>query len=276
MAGLIEATTLRAAGDGYVATLDRDWEIWGPAGGYLAAIALRAVRERALDGHRPVTLTGQFVRVAQPGELQITVTPLKEGASALYAVTSSQGGQPIFLSQVWTTRRAEPSAPIQPVMPDVPRPAALRNQEELSAERGIQHGKFWKNLEGRPVEFRLHDDPPAQHPNQRRWMRFTQWDEGQGDDLFFDAMRTALLIDLGIWPGHWHRLEEAAGYLAPSLDLTVYFHGSEPAGAWLLSDADSDVSGDGLISGRVRIWSEAGRALATGSGHCLVTTPRSR
>ena len=87
-------------------------------------------------------------------------------------------------------------------------------------------------------------------------------------------MRTALLIDLGIWPGHWHRLQQSADYLAPSLDLTVYFHGSGPAGDWLLSDADSDVSGNGLISGRVRIWSRDGRALATGSGHCLVTRPR--
>lgn len=274
MAGLIEATALRPDGAGFVATLDPDWEIWGPSGGYIAAIALRAVRACAGEGHRPVTLTGQFVRVAKPGDIQVMVEPVKEGGSALYAVTLAQEGRPVFLSQIWTTKRTEPSAIIQPVMPDVPRPAALRSHEEISAERGIAHGKFWRNLDGRPFEFRLHDDPPAQHPNQRRWMRFRTWDAG--DDLFFDAMRTALLIDLGIWPGHWHRLEEAGTYLAPSLDLTVYFHGSEPAGEWLLSDADSDMAGNGLISGRVRIWNEAGRALATGSGHCLVTTPRSR
>jgi acyl-CoA thioesterase len=119
---------------------------------------------------------------------------------------------------------------------------------------------------------RLYNDPPAPVPTQLRWLRFRDWSEGE--DLFYDAMRTALLIDLGIWPGHWHKLTETASYLAPSLDLTVYFHGSEPAGEWLLSDADSDISGNGLISGRVRIWSDDGRALATGSGHCLVTVPR--
>jgi acyl-CoA thioesterase len=150
----------------------------------------------------------------------------------------------------------------------------LREQEELAAERGIQSNKFWRNLESRPVHFRIATDPPAPVASQYRWMRFREW--SAGEDLFFDAMRTALLIDLGIWPGHWHKLEATASYLAPSLDLTVYFHGSEPAGEWLLSDADSDVSGNGLISGRVRVWSRDGRALATGSGHCLVTIPRQR
>lgn len=48
----------------------------------------------------------------------------------------------------------------------------------------------------------------------------------------------------------------------------------QPAGVCLLSDADSEVSGNGLISGRVRVWSDDGRTLATGSGHCLVTVPR--
>src|SRR5437763_14095310 len=29
-----------AAGDGFTATLSRDWEIWGPQGGYVASVAL--------------------------------------------------------------------------------------------------------------------------------------------------------------------------------------------------------------------------------------------
>jgi hypothetical protein len=47
--GLIEATALTPANDGYVAALDPGWDIWGPAGGYSVAITFRAVRERA-DG----------------------------------------------------------------------------------------------------------------------------------------------------------------------------------------------------------------------------------
>jgi acyl-CoA thioesterase II len=272
LGGLIEATTLAPCGAGYTATLDPVWDIWGPAGGYIAAIALRAARERAAAGHRPVSIMGQFVRVAKPGNLDVQIAAVKEGASSLFSVTLAQEGNPIFLAQIWTTARNDASLPITPTMPDVPAPFALRDQDEIAAERGVPTNKFWRNLEGRPVHFRLHSDPPAPMPTQLRWLRFREW--SAGEDLFYDAMRTALLIDLGIWPGHWHKLTETASYLAPSLDLTVYFHGSEPAGDWLLSDADSDVSGNGLISGRVRIWSQDGRALATGSGHCLVTVPR--
>lgn len=271
MANLIDATTLIPAGDGYAVLLDPAWDIWGPAGGYIAAIALRAVRERAAEAHRPVSITGQFVRVARPGTLDVAVELVKQGGSALHAVVLSQEGKPVFLAQIWTTKRCEPSLPITPSMPDVPGPDLLRDQETILAERGMNRTKFWDNLVAKPVHFRQVSDPPAAVPNQYRWTRFSDW--APSDDVFFDAMRAALLIDLGIWPGHWYRLSQSGSYLAPSLDLVAHFHCAGPAGDWLLSDADSDVSGNGLISGQVRIWSEDGRAIATGRGQCLVTIP---
>ena len=272
MAGLIEATTVTAAGSGYTVDLDAGWDIWGPAGGYIAAIALRAVRERVSPGHRPVTLTGQFVRVAKPGRLDVQIEVIKQGGTALFVVTLAQGGQPVFLAQVWTTARSDASHPVQPMMPGVPSPDTLRGQDEIVAERGIQQLAFWTNIEGRPVEFRTHTDPPASGSRHRRWMRFRDWQ--LSDDPFLDAMRSVLLIDIAIWPAHWYRLTDAAAYVAPSLDLTVWFHGGDPATEWLLSDADADVSANGTISGNVRIWSEDGRVIATGGGHCLVALPR--
>lgn len=47
MAGLMAATDLVATATGFQAQLDPGWDIWGPAGGYIAALALRAVREQA-------------------------------------------------------------------------------------------------------------------------------------------------------------------------------------------------------------------------------------
>lgn len=274
MAGLVEATAIGSGDSGSTATLDPAWDIWGPAGGYVAAIALSAVRTRAEAGNRPVTLTGQFVRMARPGLLDVEVAPVRTGGTALFAVTLSQEGRPVFLAQVWTTVRNDASLPLAPVMPDVPPPSGLRGQGELMAERGVEQIAFWRNLEGRPVNFRQPDDPPAADPHQLRWMRFLDWTPT--DDPFLEAMRHVLLIDIGIWPAHWHRQSERGGYLAPSLDVWAHFHGGAPAGEWLLSDADADVSGHGLISGRVRIWSEDGRAVATGGGNCLVTVPRAK
>lgn len=272
MAGLIQATALSPNDGGFVVSLDQAWDIWGPAGGYIAAIALRAVGARAAAGHRPVTLTGQFVRVAKPGTLDVRVEPVKQGGTELFAVTLAQGGQPVFLAQVWTTARNDASHSVQPSMRDVAPPHRLRGSDEIVAERGVQQHAFWRNIEGRPANFRLHNDPPASSRHQFRWMRFRDW--VATEDPFIDAMRSALLIDIGAWPAHWHRLTEPAPYVAPSLDLTVWFHGGPPAGDWLLSDADTDVSGNGTISGRVRIWSEDKRAVATGGGHCLVMLPK--
>jgi acyl-CoA thioesterase len=198
----------------------------------------------------------------------VTVDAIKTGSTALFAVTLSQAGQPVFLAQLWTSARATPSHPLQPPMPAVPPPAALRDFQAIAAERGFTQIGFWQNIEGRPVNFRQHGDPAADDTHQYRWMRLRDW--AATTDPFLDAMRSTLLIDIGVWPGHWHRLVEPANYGAPSLDITVHFHDGAPASDWLLSDADSDVSGNGTISGRVRIWSDDGRCVATGSGHCLV------
>lgn len=274
MSGLIEATALLADGARRHVQLDPAWDIWGPAGGYIAAIALRAVGDHAAAGQRPLTITGQFVRVAKPGLIDVAVVPIKSGGTCLFAVTLSQDNQPVFLAQIWTSARNDVSVSVQPAMPAVPPPAALRDQDEMVAERGLQQIAFWRNLEGRPVNFRVYGDPPAAGPRQFRWMRFRDWPAEA--DPFLDAMRHVMLIDIGVWPGHWHHLTEPAEYMAPSLDICVHFHDAVPAGDWLLSDADTDVSGNGSISGRVRIWSADGRAVATGSGHCLVTQPRAR
>ncbi len=262
------ATDLIATATGFQAQLDPGWDIWGPAGGYIGALALRAVREQAGDGHRPVTLTGQFVRRARPGAVAISVAPVKSGATALFLVEMRQGDALVFLAQIWTTARAQPCLPVVPEPPHVPGPEGLPRHTELMELHGITAIPFWGNLDGRPVNFRMHSDPPAASTHQYRWMRFTDW--AATDDPFLNAMRYALLIDIGVWPGHWHRLDRPAKYGAPSLDLWVNFHDPAPAADWLLCDADSDVAGHGLVSGRVRLWSGDGVVLASGGGQCLV------
>jgi acyl-CoA thioesterase len=268
MAGLWTATALHEDENGATVTLDPSWDIWGPAGGYIAAIALRAVGRQAPAGHRPLTLTGQFVSRASPGALEVDVQVIKPGGTSLFAVRLAQKGQLVFLAQIWTSARNAASIIVQPMSPQVPPPDELPDLMDLFAARGVKPIAFWDNVEGRPVNFRQYGDPLPDQANQYRWMRFRDWPATT--DPFLDAIRTTMLIDIGVWPGHWHRVSEPPRYGAPSLDIAVHFHDGAPGGEWLLSAADTDVSGNGSISGRVRIFADDGRVLATGSGHCLV------
>src|SRR6266446_8868396 len=87
----------------YAATLSRDWEIWGPNGGYVAAIALRAA-----GGHsrfdRPASLVGHFLGVGDFDlPLDIETTTLREAKRAQSTrVSMTQSGQPIFDAMVWS------------------------------------------------------------------------------------------------------------------------------------------------------------------------------
>ena len=56
-------TTIRPTDGGGTIDLSRDWEIWGPNGGYVASIALRAAGAHSRFD-RPASLVGHFLGVA--------------------------------------------------------------------------------------------------------------------------------------------------------------------------------------------------------------------
>jgi hypothetical protein len=73
---LERATRLEGEGGRYVAQLCEEWEIWGPNGGYLAAIALRAAGDVAQIA-RPRSFYCHFLRSPAFHPMQIEVTVLK-------------------------------------------------------------------------------------------------------------------------------------------------------------------------------------------------------
>ncbi len=60
----------------YSARLSRDWEIWGPNGGYIASIALRAAGEHSQFG-RPVSIVGHFLGIATFDDVVVEVKTLR-------------------------------------------------------------------------------------------------------------------------------------------------------------------------------------------------------
>ena len=79
---LLDDTAIHASGDGLRAQLAPRWEIWGPNGGYLAAIALRGAATVVPPGHRPVSMSCQFLSTGKMAEASVNVTPIKKGEHA--------------------------------------------------------------------------------------------------------------------------------------------------------------------------------------------------
>jgi len=268
MSTLTKATDLLPTGNGFTIDLDPAWEGWGPAGGYLAAIALAAAGRVVPEGHRPVTLTAQFLSKAAPGRIEVRADIRKPGGASMVNVALLQSDRCFFQAQIWTTAKKEGPRSNNLRMPSVPLPDELETLESHFSKRGRRLVKFWSNLDCRPVEFRVPGEAPPRNSRLERWYRFR--DETVPLNAFGRAARAAVLIDANIWAAHWRMLNSEPAYAGPSLDLTLWFHDGGDYSDWMLIDAASPIAADAVVHGTGSVWTIDGRLVATGGGNCLV------
>jgi acyl-CoA thioesterase II len=266
MGSLDADTRLVGDGDHFSATLSEDWRIWGPNGGYVAAIALRAAG-RASRFRRPVSFACQFLGVGDFAPADVSVTTLRSARTAeSLRVTLAQSDRAILEAQVWTSDAMTGLEHDFAPMPDVPKPAALRPFEELEPPRSTF--PFWMNLEGRPTDWIPRDEWKPGAPRLRCWYRFRP--DACFDDRYLEAARALILIDTLSWPAACRAHYEAENpWVAPSLDVAVRFHRAPPYSEWLLIEGSADVATEGLIGFHNRAWDEAGRLVASGGGQLL-------
>lgn len=267
MGSLAADTAVRPSGDGaFTVTLDPAWEIWGPQGGYVAACALRAVGATN-PGAAPASLSCHYLSVAQWGEVELRVAPRREGRGAsAYRVEMVQEGRPILDAMVWTVSPGTGIEYDDTVMPDVDPPQAVPLVEELLPAGMWPPFPFWTNL-----EYKLPDAgewPPTPGPAVwRPWLRFVP--PGELDDVWVDAARSVVLIDLASWPAvHARHAWQPLPYVAPTLDLNVAFHQPATGQDWLLCDSTVPLSTRGMFGWTARVWSERGQLHASGGGQC--------
>ncbi len=269
---LDRATRVERDGTGYIAHLSDDWEIWGPNGGYLAAIALRAAGEVA-DIPQPRSFYCHFLSSPAFEAVQLEVRPLKRGRRAeSFAVEMTQAGKPILHALVKTAADGPGHSHRHLVPPDVSPPASLRSYEQLLSSEKPWPFRFWNNVERRPVNQDLSDLPSA--PTVREWTRFRP--APCFDDPFLDAARSLILLDTFGFPAAY-QLHRSLDYLAPNLDTSVWFHHPNPTCEWLLIDHECILAEHGLMAVSGRVWDVDGNLLATGSAQlCCVPNDRSR
>jgi acyl-CoA thioesterase-2 len=269
MGDLAIDTAIEGSDGHYRAQLSRDWEIWGPNGGYIAAIALRAAGASSRFD-RPVTLVGHFLGVAgfeTPVDLEVTTLREAKRAQSV-RVSMTQAGQPIFDAMVWSVGDVAGLEHDVTEMPDVPEPETLRTAADRMAEAGIVPlFKFWDNFEQRPVAWidDWENRAPAP-PVFGEWYRFVP--RATFDDPWLDGCRSLILLDTLGWPAAT-RLHLASPYIAPSIDLSVAFHRSRPDEQWLYAQGTAPSASGGLIACESRVWARDGTLLAVGASQLL-------
>lgn len=219
------AIAVEPLGDGrYGAIVDGGWGApMGPNGGYLAAIAVRAL-EAELDpaGERRLrSLTCHFVRRPAEAAIELSVEQVRAGRRMTFGrLTARQEGEEVLTALAAFAVPGLPEvAAWSPPAPDVdPAPPAggewaawddrmppLLRRVRIAPRIG---GTLFS---GRPVE-------PGEGPASGGWIELV---EPRGVDTAF----VALCSDVW-WPPALEPLSEPAG--APTVDLTIHFRADLP------------------------------------------------
>jgi acyl-CoA thioesterase II len=247
-------------GSRYRAVLSAEWDVWGPLGGYVAAIALRALGA-ASDCPRPASFQCLFLSVARFGPVELEVVPLRRGRrSQALAVSMSQDGRPILTAWGWTVAaNLDGLEHAHAAMPAVTGAEELRSFAEL-ADDYDEWFPIWRTIDGRPLAWSDDPAPPFWHC----WMRLRETPDLA--DPFLDAARTLMWLDMMMWNAAARpHLPWPLAYVAPNLDLAATFHAPAAREEWLLCDAAAPVGREGLLGCNGRVWTRDGTLVASGT-----------
>ena len=272
MGDLGKDTAVRGGDGSYTATLSRDWEIWGPMGGYVAAVALRAAGAHSRFD-RPASLVGHFLGVADFDEVQLaTVTRRAASRAESIAVSMTQRGKPIFDALVWSVAQGvagleHDRSRMGAIGPPEQYPTTAENLARIG-EQANPPFAFWNNFESRPIKWVDNwEQREADEPVWESWERFVV--EPDPTDLYLCAARLLVLVDVGSWPGVTRLHVDTKGLYAPSLDIACEFHRIAPGSAPLFVRGEAPSGAEGLLGTHQQVWSRERELLASGVSQLL-------
>lgn len=256
---LADTQVVRSGPGRYRAALSPSWAVWGPYGGYLAAIALRAGLAQSRLA-RPASLQCHFLAVGEfaPVELHVTSLGGSKRAESL-RVEMAQDERLLLSASVWMVDdELSGYAHDFTAAPAVPGPDALRGYQDLARDEYARWYPIWRSIEGRPLSW----GAPLGAAAWRTWLRFTDT-EIEGREA--DALRQLFWLDFPGWNATISAHPWPFRHLTPNLDLTVQFHRFAPEAEWILADGVVPLAREGLVGCVSRLWTERGELLATGA-----------
>jgi len=258
----------------YRGCLNQDWEIWGPNGGYIASVAMRAAAAHA-ELPRPASFSCQYLAVGEFTDVDArVVTTRRTKRAEPVTVELHQGERLLLTAQAWFIDDKHeglehdfadpPDAPHWSTLPTIAeRVAAMPERDE-----NFTPFNFWLNFDERPTSWVDNwEDREAGDPIFTNWLKFEP--RPDVDDVAIDAARLIVLADTVSWPAAVRAHKPPLYWMAPSLDLNVQFHRFRPECDWLLMYGRADVSTQGLFAFNGQVWTDDNVLLASSSGQCF-------
>jgi acyl-CoA thioesterase-2 len=240
-------------------------------GGQVVAQALAAAY-RTIEGRDCHSLHSYFIRPGNPKlPILFQVDRARDGGSfSVRRVVAIQNGKQIF-NLAASFQVPETGFEHQLPMPDAPPPEALKNEEELRAEAGLDPStrRIWP-VELKPCEPVPHGFVGAREPVDMCWFRTRL---PLGDDVAVNQCALAYgsdmtLMDASLRP---HGVDWDSGRLqAASLDHAMWFHQATDFHDWHLFVQDSPSASGGRGFNRGQIYARDGRLVAEAAQEALI------
>ena len=262
-----QATELSKTADHhYQAILTKAWALWGPAGGYLAALALRAAGE-STEFTRPISMACQYFRVARFEAIDLVVTELKRGKrSDALRVDLVQDTRLIMSAQVWAGASDTPTMEHDYVSPvSVPEPIQIPTYETVYPDRPIH--PFMARIESRPIDPIADQDQTPRAPELSGLYRYRVREVGSS--AFIDYGRAMILMDTFAWLATYPAHPGPSPWIAPNLDFYYRFHRTMLDAPWLYMHTRAQLAHDSVISAEGEIRNLAGELLVSGATSLL-------
>ncbi len=243
-----------------------DWALWGPAGGFMTALAIRAAGE-ATAFARPASFACQFLSIARFEEVELEVTSLRAGKrSEALRVDVTQTGKLILTANVWATGTGGGDDMMMhdySGTPVIPAPDELKSYAELYPDRPAH--PFMSKMEQRPIDPAVEGDLTPREPEINSLFRWGE--EGlTADDPFVDAGRIMMFMDTHAWLATYaaHPSNGPSPWIAPNLDFYYQFHRPTGEHEWVHQKNRADLACDSLIATQSEVHDLAGHLLVRG------------
>ena len=247
-------TAVERTGDTtFTATITDRWNTFaGPNGGYVLAIAARALSE-ALPKPHPFSITGHFLRPPAAGSIEVSVEEVKSGKRHATGIARATQNGKVLLVALGTFGDLEARSDKTMKLVDAPAmPAPDDSIDPLEHFPAANLPSIALRMDTRVAELPgWLKGKPSGDPQYRGWFRFV-------DGRPADPLSLVYFVDAVV-----PTVFEVGELISSSVDMTVHVRGV-PATEWLAFDVRTRHVIGGYQEEDMNIWDAEGHLVAQG------------